>query len=98
MHLQAVRIGWILWNDLGNGKWNVRALCGAGSMRTAACKLVKDNLDIVAIEEVRWVQGGSQSGADYTLLYGNGNANHHLETNYFLSKGIISAVKESKIY
>jgi hypothetical protein len=30
---------------------------------------------------------------DYTVFYGNGNANHHLGTVFFIHKGIISPVK-----
>jgi hypothetical protein len=32
----------------------------AGSLKTAASKLAKYNLDLVAVQDVRWVKGGSQ--------------------------------------
>jgi hypothetical protein len=41
----------------------------------------------VAVKEVRWDEGGSQPADDYTFLYGNGNANHHLGTGFFVHKG-----------
>jgi hypothetical protein len=37
--------------------------------------------------------GGSEPADDYTFFYGNGNAEYHLGTGFFICKGIISAVK-----
>jgi hypothetical protein len=34
--------------------------------------LVKYNLDLVAVEDVRWDDSGSQPAEDGTFLYGNG--------------------------
>jgi hypothetical protein len=50
----------------------------------------------VAVQKVRWVEGGGQTAHNYTFLYGNGNANHHLGTCVFIHKGIISAVKRAE--
>jgi hypothetical protein len=47
----------------------------------------------MAVQEVRWENSGSQPADDCTFSYGNGNANHHLGTGFFIHKGIISAVK-----
>jgi exonuclease III len=41
------------------GTWNVRSLYRAGSPKTAAGELAKYNLDLVAVQEVRWVEAGS---------------------------------------
>jgi len=62
-------------------------------LKTAASKLPNYNLDLVAVQEVRWVEGGSQPADDYTFFYGNGNANHHLETSFLIHQGIRPAVK-----
>jgi hypothetical protein len=64
---QGLSIGRILHNNRGNGKWlrfetwNVRSLYRAGSLKTVASELAKYkyNLDLVAVHEVRWVEGGS---------------------------------------
>jgi len=48
-------------------------------LKTAATKLAKNNLDLVAVQDVRWDEGGSQTASRwFTILYGNRNVNHHL--------------------
>jgi len=66
---------------------NVRCLYRAVSLKTAGSEVAKYNLDFV------WDKGGSQPADDYTFLYGNGTANHHLGTDLWVHQGIISAVK-----
>jgi len=75
------------------GTCNVRSLCRLGSLTTAASELAKCNLDPVAIQEVRLVEGGSQPADDYTFLYRNGNSNRHLGTGFFIHKGIRSTIE-----
>jgi hypothetical protein len=55
--------------------------------------LEKRYLDVVTIQEVRGVEGGSQPADEYTFLYVNGNASHHIWTGLFVNKRIIPAVK-----
>jgi hypothetical protein len=70
--------------DMEFGIWNVRCLYRAGSLKTVASELAKFNLDLVAVQEVRWENGGSQPADDY--FYENGNANHHLGIGFFVHK------------
>jgi hypothetical protein len=56
------------------GTWNVRS------------ELAKYDLDLVAVQEVRWVEGGNQSADDYTYFYVNVSANCHLGTGLFIHK------------
>jgi hypothetical protein len=72
--------GRILWqNDPGIEKWmrfvtwNVRSLCGIGSMTTVALELGKYKLDLVAELEVRWEKGDTGRAEDCTFFYGLGN-------------------------
>jgi hypothetical protein len=47
----------------------------------------------VGVQEVRWDKGGTEPAEDYVLFCGNGNANHYLETGFFICKGTLSTVK-----
>jgi hypothetical protein len=68
--------------------WNAGSLYRAGSLKTVASELSNYSLDLVAIQKVRWFEGGSQPAYDYTFFYGNINANHHLVTGFFIHKEI----------
>jgi hypothetical protein len=74
------------------GRWNFRSVYSAGALKTVASELEKYNSDPVAVEEVKWVECNSQPADDYIFLYVNGKANHHLGTDFFVHKGIVSAV------
>jgi hypothetical protein len=76
--------------DMRFGIWNVRSLYRAGSLKTVADKMAKCN------SEIKWFKGGSKPADDHTFFCGNGNANHHLGTDYFVHLGIRSAVKRVK--
>jgi hypothetical protein len=50
----------------------------------------------VAVQEVGWVEGGSQPADNYTFYCENENANHNLWTGFFVHEGIISALKRAE--
>jgi exonuclease III len=80
------------------GTWNFRRLYRPGSLTTAASELAKCNLDPVAVQEVRWVEGGSQRADNYTFFFRNVNANRHLGTGFFIRKEIRSTIERIEIY
>jgi hypothetical protein len=82
--------------DMRFGTCNVRRLCRSDLLTTAASELAKCNLDPMAAQELRLVEGGRQTADDDPFLYRNGNANRHLGTGFFVDKGIRSAVKRVK--
>jgi hypothetical protein len=72
----------------------VMPVSSTGSLNTVSGELAKCKLDLVEGQEVRWDKCGTEPAGDYTFFYGNGNADHHLGTDFFVHKRIISAVKE----
>jgi hypothetical protein len=58
--------------------WNVRSLYSSGSLKTVASEMAKYNLDLAAVQDVRWVEGGNHPTDDYTLFpAGGGNFSLH---------------------
>ena len=50
-------------------KWNVRSMLQAGEMEEIADELKKYNIQIRALQEVRWPHDGWIKEKNYTLLY-----------------------------
>ena len=73
--------------------WNVRSLCRVDPLTGAARELATCKLDLVGVQDVRVDKGGTVRAGDYNFLYGKGNENHPLGTEFFEHRRIISAVK-----
>jgi hypothetical protein len=72
--------------DMRFGTWNVKILCRAGSLKTVASESPKYNFDVVAAQDVRWDEGGTQPADDCTFLCGNGNVNNRLEASLYIKE------------
>jgi exonuclease III len=46
--------------DMRFETWDVRSIYRVCSLKTVASELAKYNLDLMAVQEVRWVKGGRQ--------------------------------------
>ena len=49
------------------GTWNVRSLYRAGSLTAAARELARYKLDLVAVQQVMWDNGGMVRAGDYNF-------------------------------
>jgi hypothetical protein len=63
--------------DMRFGTRSVRSLYATGSLKkkkkeTVASELAKFKLDLVAVQKVKWENGGSQAADNYTFSYGKG--------------------------
>jgi hypothetical protein len=56
------------------GTWNVRSLYRAGSLMTASRELARYKLDLVGVQEFRWVGFGTEPAGEYTFFYGKGKS------------------------
>jgi len=65
------------------GKWNVRSLYRAESLKAAARELGRYRLDVVGVQEVRWDKGGTVRDGDFDFFYGKRYDNHQLGTGFF---------------
>jgi hypothetical protein len=73
--------------DLRFGRWNVRRVYGASSLKTVASEFAKYNLDLLAVQQVRWDKGGSQPAGNFIFIYRNGIAYQLLRDRIFHRKG-----------
>jgi hypothetical protein len=68
--------------------WNVRRLTGA------ARELARYKLDLVAVQEVRWDEGGTVRAGDYNFLYGKGNKIFNLEQDFLYTTELYQHLRE----
>jgi hypothetical protein len=57
--------------DMRFGKWTIRSLYRAGSLKAVASKLVKYKSDLVTALDVSWAEEDSQPADDYTFFLRN---------------------------
>jgi hypothetical protein len=66
--------------DMRLGLYNIRSLYRVGSLMTVSRELSRYKLDLVGVQEVRWVGGGTRPAGEYTFFYRKLNENHELGT------------------
>jgi hypothetical protein len=57
------------------------------TLKIESGELAKYKLDLMGVQGVRWDKGGTEPAGEYTFLYGNGNADHHLRTGFSYIRG-----------
>ncbi|OXU30206.1 hypothetical protein TSAR_005540 [Trichomalopsis sarcophagae] len=71
--------------DLRVRTWNVRSLYRAGAFKELIKKDDRYDLDLVAIQESRWLDGGVLASGNFTYLYGAGSGGS-LGTGFLVAK------------
>jgi hypothetical protein len=69
--------------NMRRGTWNVRSLYRASSFVTSAKGILKYNLDLVGVQEVRWDRNGLEPAGEYTFFYAKGNEKHEVALQPF---------------
>ena len=59
---------------MGFCTWHVRGLYKAGSLSKLARELVRYNVDLVGVQEVKWYRWGTLRAGDYIFFYGKGKS------------------------
>lgn len=55
--------------DLRMATWNIRTMLQAGKLEEIADELKKNNMQITALQEIRWPNSGYITKKDYTFMY-----------------------------
>jgi hypothetical protein len=74
--------------------WNARSLYRVGSIGKVSRELSKGKLDLVIVQEVRWVGGGTEPAGEYTFFHGKGNENHELGTRFLCIRESYQQLRE----
>ncbi|XP_049792561.1 uncharacterized protein LOC126199676 [Schistocerca nitens] len=81
-------------NGIQFGTWNVKSLYKTGAAISVVKEIQRYELDLVALQEIRWDDAGSIDVENCTILYGACVRGHLLGTGFCVSKTFATNVSE----
>ncbi|PSN58148.1 Craniofacial development protein 2 [Blattella germanica] len=77
--------------DLFLATWNTLSLFRSGALKQLKSELLKYNIAIAALQEIRWKGDGIMDSGDFTLCYSGGKYNH-FGTGFLINKKYKDAI------
>jgi len=74
------------------GSWNVRTMLQAGKMAEVADKLLKYDLDITALQEIRWKGYGRIKKPRYTLLWSGAEKQSEQGAGFVIKRSLENSI------
>ncbi|CAG4950961.1 unnamed protein product [Parnassius apollo] len=74
------------------GTWNVQTMLQAGKMDEVGRELKTYNLDLIALQEIRWQGTGTIDKDEYTLHYSCADIQGHRGTGFIITKKLRTCV------
>ena len=74
------------------GSWNVRTMLQAGKMAEIADELLKYDLDITALQEIRWKGYGRIKKPRYTLLYSGAEKRGEQGAGFIIKRSLENSI------
>ncbi|GFW25792.1 craniofacial development protein 2 [Trichonephila clavipes] len=78
--------------DLSIETWNIRTLYKGGALRNLIDVFVDYHIDVLAIQEIRWLGTGILDKKDCTLYYSCQEKAHHFGVGFIMNKRLKNTV------
>lgn len=75
-------------NDFKIGSWNVLSLMRPGSMQNLVDEVVRYNIGVLAMQEIRWKGQGIHDLQNHTLYFSGQQEKHEFGVGFLISKKI----------